>query len=84
MESLTCQSVIVEFLADYLDRTLPAEIAEEVERHLLACAACMAYLNTYRMTRELVGRQTAQTTMPAEMKDILRRFMLERMAKPAP
>lgn len=84
MEGLTCRDVIVEFLADYLDRALPPERTAELERHLQACAACMAYLNTYRKTRDLVGRHAAQTSIPAEMKDILRRFMLERMAKPHP
>jgi hypothetical protein len=46
--------------------------------------ACMAYLNTYKKTRDLVGRHTAQAGMPAEMKVILRRSMLERMAGPRP
>lgn len=84
MEALKCKDVIVDFLADYLDRALPTEVTREVEAHLRACAACMAYLNTYRKTRELVGRHAAQVTMPDEMKEILRRFMLERMAKKSP
>jgi len=84
MEALKCKDVIVEFLADYLDRALSPEVTREVEAHLRACAACMAYLNTYRKTRELVGRHAAQVDMPDEMKDILRRFMLERIAKKTP
>jgi anti-sigma factor RsiW len=84
MEGLKCKDVIVEFLADYLDRTLSPELTREVEAHLRACAACMAYLNTYRKTRDLVGRHAAQYAMPDEMKDILRRFMLERMVKKNP
>lgn len=84
METLTCRNVIVEFLADYVDGTLSPEIAAELERHLQACAACMAYLNTYRKTRDLVGRHEAQTVMPDEMKTILRRFLLERLPKKTP
>jgi anti-sigma factor RsiW len=84
MEALKCKDVILEFLADYLDRALPPDVTREVEAHLRACAACMAYLNTYRKTRELVGRHTAQVDMPDEMKDILRRFMLKEMAKKRP
>jgi anti-sigma factor RsiW len=84
MEALRCKDVIVEFLADYLDRTLSPELTREVEAHLRACAGCMAYLNTYRKTRDLVGRQGAQLAMPEEMKDILRRFMLEQMSKKKP
>jgi anti-sigma factor RsiW len=81
MEALKCKDVIVEFLADFLDRALPPEVTRNVEAHLNACAACMAYLNTYRKTRELVGQHAAQVAMPDEMKDILRRFMLKEMAK---
>ena len=84
MEALKCKDVIVEFLADYLDQSLPPELTREVEAHLRACAACMAYLNTYRRTRDLVGRHAAQYAMPDEMKDILRRFMLERMVRMNP
>jgi anti-sigma factor RsiW len=84
MEALKCKDVIVEFLADYLDRVLPPEVTREVETHLRACAACMAYLNTYRKTRELVGRHAAQVAMPDEMKAILRRVMLKEMAKKGP
>ena len=84
MEALKCQDVIMEFLADYLDEALPPEVARQVEAHLRACAACMAYLNTYRKTRELIGRHAAHIAMPEEMKDVLRRFMLERMAKKHP
>ena len=84
MEALKCKDVIVEFIADYLDGTLSPELNREVEAHLRACAACMTYLNTYRKTRELVGRHAAQAAMPDEMKDILRRFMLKEMAKKSP
>jgi anti-sigma factor RsiW len=81
MEALKCKDVIVEFLADYLDRTLSPELTRGVEAHLRACAGCMAYLNTYRKTRDLVGRHAAQLAMPEEMKDILRRFMVGQMSK---
>jgi anti-sigma factor RsiW len=82
MEGLTCREVIMEFLADYMDGRLEAKIATDVEAHLRLCRACMAYLNTYRKTRELVGQPAAQATMPEEMKDILRRFMLDKMSNP--
>ena len=84
MEALKCKDVIVGFLADYIDRVLPPEVTREVEAHLRACAACMAYLNTYRRTRDLIGRHAAQIAMPDEMQDILRRFMLEQMVKKNP
>jgi anti-sigma factor RsiW len=82
MEALTCQQVIMEFLADYVDGTLDARTAQDLEAHLRLCRACMAYLGTYRKTRDLIGQHAAQAAMPEEMKDILRRFMLDKMSKP--
>jgi len=80
METLTCRDVILEFLLDYVEGTLEPATVQQVELHLRLCRACMAYLNTYRKTRDLVGREAAHISMPDEMKVILRRFMLDRMA----
>jgi predicted anti-sigma-YlaC factor YlaD len=80
---LTCKDIIMDFLADYLEETLNPGVVVDLERHLQACSACMAYLNTYKKTRELVG-QAGQVTMPEEMKGILRRFVLEQLAKEKP
>ncbi|HTO12748.1 MAG TPA: zf-HC2 domain-containing protein [Candidatus Binatia bacterium] len=75
---MTCRDMI-EVLADYLDQTLPPEVAAALEHHLAGCEPCRAYLATYRRTRAL-GAQTARLAMPDEMKARLRRFLLERLA----
>ncbi len=80
MRKLTCKEVILECLSDYLDATLSPDIAEDLERHMAICKPCVAYLNTYRRTRELTG-QTAPPAMPDEMKTHLRQFLLQRLAK---
>jgi predicted anti-sigma-YlaC factor YlaD len=67
---VTCKQLIEDFLADYLDAALPADVATEVERHLAVCAPCVAYLRTYRQTRMLIGH-AADLVMPQEMKQIL-------------
>jgi anti-sigma factor RsiW len=77
---VTCRQFILDFLADYLDAKLCPEIAADLERHLAICPPCVAYMNTYKRTRELVG-QTAPAEMPQEMKTILRRFLAEQLAK---
>lgn len=76
---LTCKDIIEDFLADYLDASLSPEVVAELERHLENCPPCLTYLNTYKRTRELVGRTAAE--MPPEMKAILRKFLLEQLAK---
>ena len=80
MARVTCRQFILDFLADYLDAKLSPEIAADLERHLAICPPCVAYMNTYKRTRELVG-QTAPAEMPQEMKTILRRFLAEQLAK---
>ncbi len=75
--SLTCKDAI-EILADFLDRTLPAAAVEALERHFHDCPPCVAYLKTYRKTRELVGR-AGRAEMPAELKARLRRFLVEQL-----
>lgn len=79
---MTCREAI-EALADYLEAALGPGVAEALERHLRDCRPCQAYLNTYRKTRELAGRVGAQE-MPAEMKEHLRRFLLERLRRQEP
>lgn len=80
---MTCERLIEDFLADYLDAKLAPEVAADLERHLAVCPPCVAYVNTYRRTRALVGR-TAAAPMPPEMLAILRRFLLEQLARENP
>ena len=77
---MTCKELIEDFLADYLDATLCPEVVADLERHLERCPPCVAYLNTYKQTRELVGR-TAPADMPPAMRVVLRKFMLEQLAE---
>jgi len=74
---VTCREAI-DVLADYLDGTMPSDVAAELERHLAECAPCRAYLATYRKTREL-GTTAARVEMPEEMQVRLRRFLIDRL-----
>ncbi len=51
---ITCQELI-DFLRLYLDGELPADRAEEFDRHLSVCDSCVQYLETYKTT-VLLGR----------------------------
>jgi anti-sigma factor RsiW len=76
---MTCREAI-DVLADYLDQLLSPEIAERLEAHLRDCRPCVAYLKTYRKTRELLGT-AGRVEMPEEMRVRLRRFLLEQLSK---
>ena len=48
------------------------------EAHLEGCEPCVAYLRTYRRTKDLTA-QTERVGMPEEMKTRLRRFLLDKL-----
>lgn len=75
---LTCEQVIG-LMADYLESALTPEVIDELEAHLTECEPCVAYLRTYRRTKDLTA-QTERVEMPEEMKDRLRRFLLEKLS----
>jgi hypothetical protein len=74
---MTCRELIG-LLADYLEASLAPDVIAELERHLRDCAPCVAYLNTYRRTRD-VAADVNRVEMPEEMKTRLRAFLLERL-----
>ena len=63
-------------LAEFLEQSLSPETLAEFERHLVECAPCRAYLETYRKTVALTGR-AENVEMPAEMKARLGSLLLE-------
>ena len=77
---LHCRDVIEEFLADYVEGTLPLGVRMQVRVHLLLCKECMAYLETYKKSRDLFG-EASQVEMPKEMQAILHRFLRDRLPK---
>ena len=77
---MTCRDAVA-VLADYLEQTLAADMLAALEHHLTDCAACRAYLATYRKTRE-IGAEAQRVEMPEEMKARLRRFLLDQLERP--
>lgn len=56
---ITCRELI-DFIADYLERSLTTDQQLDFDRHLTRCASCRAYLESYRMTLRFV-KSTDQT-----------------------
>jgi anti-sigma factor RsiW len=79
-QKLTCRDVI-DLLMDYLEQSLSPEALEGFEGHLVHCDACVAYVNTYKKTRELTGEVT-RVPMPEDMRARLRQFLLDRLGRP--
>jgi len=79
LSAMTCKEVILDYLADYLDKALSPEVLADFERHLADCPPCVAYLNTYKKTQDLT-RQAIPQAMPEELKAHLRQFLLKHLA----
>ena len=45
--------------SDYLDDSLGEAARRRIDSHLAACASCTAYLDTFRLTVQSLGRLTA-------------------------
>jgi hypothetical protein len=76
---LTCKDAI-EIMGEYLEAALGPDLVATLERHLADCRPCVAYLNTYRKTRQLAG-EVGRLEMPEEMKRRLRRLLLEQLTR---
>ena len=79
MGRLTCRDVILNYLDEYLDRTLSPEIVEDIDRHLARCPPCVAYVNTYKRTQEFTRRMRS-SVMSEDMKSRLREFLSARLS----
>ena len=79
MLTLTCKHVILDLLADYLDEALSPDVVADLRQHFQVCPPCVAYLNTYEKTKDLMGRGIP-VEMPGEMKTRFREFLLDHLA----
>jgi len=77
-DPLTCREAIG-LLAEYLESVLsPAQIGR-FEAHLAGCEPCLAYLRTYRRTKELTA-ETERVAMPEEMRNRLRQLLVRALS----
>lgn len=76
----TCQAV-VELLCDYLEGDLPDEEKQELDRHMMDCPPCLAFLNTYKRTAQ-VCKSLRPEDIPQDMRKRLERFLREAARRP--
>lgn len=65
---------IVALLADFVERKLPHDVHESLERHLSACPRCVAQLKTYQSTLSLLHSITEED-LPPELRCTLKSFL---------
>lgn len=64
---ITCRELI-DFIADYLERSLSPEQQLDFDRHLSLCVSCRAYLDSYETTIRLAkSHDRSLDEAPAEL-----------------
>ena len=69
MLAMTCRE-LADFLGDYVDGGLPADVRTAFDRHLSLCPNCVAYVKTYRTTIELARRALHDDQTDATLTDV--------------
>lgn len=65
-----CQALLGS-LSEYIDGELPAELCQEIEKHLDGCDNCRVVLNTTRRTIDLVQVPVDEETVPDDVRERL-------------
>ena len=69
-------------LSEYIDGELPAELCQEIEKHLEGCENCRVVLNTTRRTIDLVHLPDDQD-VPADVRErLFKRLSLDDYLNP--
>ncbi len=79
---MTCRDAIA-LLGEHLEAALGEDVLGRLEDHLRDCAPCVAYLNTYRRTREMAA-EASRVEMPPEMHRRLREFLVDHLCRRRP
>jgi len=69
MSDTTCLSG-VDLLADFLEGVLPPDVRASLERHVLGCERCQAFVASYQATPAILRHAT-----DADLPDDLRRSL---------
>ena len=81
MTDLVCASG-VELLMDYLEGELSAEVRAAIDAHVAGCARCVAFVDTYRATPEILRRATV-ASLPGDLEAELMRAVRGRFGEGA-
>ena len=64
----------VDLLADYLEDLLPADVRALLERHVLGCERCQAFVASYQATPKIL-REATDMVLPDDLRRSLQDWM---------
>jgi anti-sigma factor RsiW len=57
----------VDLLADYLEGLLPPDVRSSIERHVLGCERCQAFVASYQVTPQIM-RDATDLVLPDDLR----------------
>lgn len=74
--TIVCSSG-VELLMDYLEDALPSDLRADVDAHVGGCVRCVAFIESYRATSQILRRATL-AALPTKLEESLLDFLRHR------
>jgi anti-sigma factor RsiW len=79
-DAVTCKRLILEYLVEYEDGSMPEAERLELEAHLHHCPPCVVFLKTYRATGRTL-RMLKPRDIPKNLADAVIGFVRARCPK---
>ena len=79
-DEMNCRRVILEYLADYEDGSMPARERAALEEHLSHCPPCVVFLHSYRATGRTL-RKLKPKEIPRNLAEAVMTFVKARCKK---
>ena len=77
MNDVICASG-VNLLADYLEGLLPLDVRASIERHVLSCERCQAFIASYQATPDIL-RAATDVVLPEDLRRSLEDWVRSRL-----
>ena len=79
-DEIRCRQLILEFLIDYEDGSMPEKERVRLEEHFAACPPCVVFLKSYRATGRTL-RMLKPRDIPKNLAEAVVRFVRAKCAK---
>lgn len=76
---MRCEDLVA-LIIDYLEGEMDPLLREEFQRHMGDCSSCLAFLETYKKTKELT-KDIKCDDIPDEVKRRVREFLKKQISK---
>ncbi len=76
-DEISCRKLIVDYLADYEDGSMPEDVRQDLEKHLSHCPPCVVFLKTYRATGRTL-RMLKPREVPRNLAQVVMEFVRAR------